>query len=395
MVRAMSTASRMTFAVLLLQGCFSDPPPSTEAGSTTEPDDDGTTTASIPTDPDPSSETSAPGSTTAPPDEGTSSSTGAPQGSSTTGMTDETSSSTTDDETSSTGQAEVCGNAVIDPDEACDGDTFVDDSCATLGFTSGQLGCTDACTFDYADCVPPEGMVFVPPGEFEMGSLDHADEQPIRQVSMSGFFIDIHEVTAAEYQACIDEKACAVPMSTANHQYDAECTIGRKDRLAHPVNCIAYADAATYCEAQGKALPTEAQWEKAARGTDGRRYPWGDAPAPSTACTHAVGGFGPDLGCSTDASAPVGSVPEGVSPYGAHDMAGNTWEWVRDYYAATYDGSATLDPTGPVGGDERVLRGGGWYADNTAAFTTTRRYPEEGTFADAFVGFRCAQPLSE
>jgi formylglycine-generating enzyme required for sulfatase activity len=282
---------------------------------------------------------------------------------------------------------------MLDDDEACDGDDFGDEACLPYGFVGGQLACSDACTLDFSACTPPDGMAFVPEGSFLMGSNDHPDELPVRNVILDGYFIDLTEVTAGDYQACIDAGSCNVPVPTGSPTYNNQCNIGLTGREDHPVNCIAMDDAANYCGVEGKRLPTEAEWEKAARGTDGLRYPWGDAPAPSAACEYAVAAFGPGLGCGQGSSAPVGSVPMGDSPYGLHDMAGNTWEWVSDFYAATYDGAALDNPTGPGGGTEGVLRGGGWYSDDTAAFTTTRRYAAQQTFSDAFVGFRCVRPL--
>ena len=361
---------------LLGAGCFSDPPTSSPDGTSTTMDTAG------PTGPDDVFETTSAGASTA----GTSS---GPGETSTTGTDTEIADTTADD--GSTTAAAECGNGMPETGELCDTDDLQGRHCESFGFVAGDLACNDDCQFDFSGCIAPGGMVYVPAGPFTMGSPDHPDEQPIREVTLSGYFIDTYEVTAAEYAVCLAEAQCPEPMSTAFPQFDSECTVGQAGREEHPANCIGHDAAGDYCAWAGKRLPTEAEWEKAARGTDERRYPWGDGPAPSDACTHAISGFG-GLGCDLARTWEVGSVPMGVSPYGAHDMAGNVWEWVSDYYASIYDGADLVDPTGPEGGIQRNVRGGGWFSADAGAFTTTRRYATDLDFADAFVGFRCVLP---
>lgn len=378
MVEPMPGLRRVSLVLLMSAGCFSDPPQAGALGSSGDPSPTGTTTVA----------TTAGADTTG---QSASSSGDAPEGSSDAstsgfGSTGWGSSSGGSETTNPPGG---CGDGLVTGIELCDTDDLAGRSCETFGFAEGELACRPDCRYDFASCVPPEGMVFVPPGPFTMGSMDHADEQPVREVTLSPYFIDMYEVTAAAYQACMIDGGCDAPMSTANTQFDGQCNVGQAGRENHPANCVGHDAAAAYCTWAQKRLPTEAEWEKAARGMDERRYPWGNAPVPS--CSHAISGQG-GPGCGQGSTAPVGSVPMGVSPYGAHDMAGNVWEWVSDYYAATYDGADLEDPSGPPSSDARILRGGGWYQNDTAEFTTTRRHDTNLSLSDAFIGFRCARP---
>lgn len=222
-------------------------------------------------------------------------------------------------------------------------------------------------------------MVWVPPGDFLMGSptgQGNSDQQPQHTVNLSTFLIDKTEVTAAQYQRCVEAGACSAPSA------DAHCTFGVAGKENHPINCVDWNQAAAYCAWAGKRLPTEAEWEKAARGTDGRVYPWGDAWDASK-LNSAESGPG-----TTTA---VGSYLAGASPHDALDMAGNVREWVADWYDPIYYAqSPRQSPTGPASGQYRVLRGGSW--SDTAYYVRAvyRAWRAPGNRYD-YVGFRCAR----
>lgn len=221
-------------------------------------------------------------------------------------------------------------------------------------------------------------MVYVPEGSFEMGSeKGQQDEKPVRQIYLDSYWIDKHEVTNAQYALCVEDIGCTEPVHTNSYsqsQYFNNPTFGN-----YPVIYITWEQARDYCEWAGGDLPTEAQWEKAARGTDGRIYPWGNT-APDT--RKANYGEGND-------TMVVGSYPDSASPYGALDMAGNAWEWVRDWYW-TYDASETENPAGPDSGISRVLRGG-WWDTQTKFLRTSYRVSGIPTTTYYNYGVRCVQ----
>ena len=212
---------------------------------------------------------------------------------------------------------------------------------------------------------PTDGMVmvYVPAGEFLMGSGDadglaEDNEKPQHTVYLGAYWIDRTEVTNAQYRKCVEAGACREP--ECPYSWGHESAYNAPD---HPVVCVSWYDARAYAAWVGGWLPTEAEWEKAARGTDGRIYPWGDEFDGNRLnycdrnCTKG------DIDTSVDdgyvVTAPVGSYLSGTSPYGALDMAGNVWEWVADWYDAEYYGrSPARNPQGPASGDYRVLRGG-------------------------------------
>jgi eukaryotic-like serine/threonine-protein kinase len=218
-------------------------------------------------------------------------------------------------------------------------------------------------------------LVYVPEGEFLMGSED-ADawdrEKPQRMVYLDAFWIYQHPVTNQEYQGCVDAGECNAPL---NERYFSDSKY-----TDHPVVYVSWLDATAYCQWAGGRLPTEAEWEKAARGTDGRKYPWGnDSPSCSLAnYSGCVGG-----------TSPVGSYLLGASPYGALDMAGNVFEWVADWYAEEYYSRAPDEnPTGPNSGQYRLLRGGSLYNNqrNLRVSYRIRNYPD---YWLDYIGFRC------
>ena len=209
-----------------------------------------------------------------------------------------------------------------------------------------------------------EGMVLIPAGPFKMGCNSARDrfcvtnEKPYHEVYLDAFSIDKHEVTVAQYQRCVEAGRCVKPRDKSDIKY---CNWGHGGREDHPINCVSWHDARKYCKWAGKQLPTEAQWEKAARGTDGRIYPWGNQGAGCKyAIVDAIMDDGSD-GCGRDRTWPVCSKLAGNSPYGLCDMSGNVWEWVSDWYGeGYYGGSSGRNPKGPGSGSQRVLRGGGW-----------------------------------
>jgi formylglycine-generating enzyme required for sulfatase activity len=228
--------------------------------------------------------------------------------------------------------------------------------------------------------------ILIPAGSFWMGcnvAVDGdcgAEESPYHEVTLSGYYMDKTEVTVAAYGECVTAGSCTAPSTGGT------CTWGVTGHEQHPVNCIDWFQSEAYCEWAGKQLPTEAQWEKAARGTDGRKYPWGNQAAT---CDHAVKfGCGGPGGAQTVCS----KSPAGDSPYGLCDMAGNAPEWVSDWYSETYYSvSPDTDPVGPASGSYRVFRGGGFDFIGDFYFRTSFR---SSNFAldtvNIVMGFRCA-----
>jgi formylglycine-generating enzyme len=189
-------------------------------------------------------------------------------------------------------------------------------------------------------------MVLVPAGEFTMGSEQgDADEQPVHRVFLDSFYLDTFEVTNGRFAKFVAAIQSEPPWGFA----DQETPVIHAEQ---PVRWVNWLEATGYCLWTGKRLPTEAEWEKAARGTDGRIYPWGNE-LPTAA--QAV--FGLNEGAET--VSPIGNRDVGRSPYGIHDLAGNLYEWVADWYdEATYTTQPTIDPRGPAEGTAKVQRGG-------------------------------------
>ncbi len=234
---------------------------------------------------------------------------------------------------------------------------------------------------------PNDGMaqVFVPAGEFSMGSADTDKEatffeKPAHAVAVDAFWADRTEVTNAQYAQCVAAGSCIRPISfqsATRPSYYGNPTFDN-----YPVLYVSWVNARSYCEWAGRRLPTEAEWEKAARGTDGRIYPWGDTP-PSASRAN----FNSNRGDTT----PAGNFADNASFYGALDMAGNVWEWVSDWYAGHYyDSSPDANPQGPDTGSLRVLRGGAW--DSTLKdVRSAARFQLGPTKRQNFIGFRCVQ----
>ena len=232
----------------------------------------------------------------------------------------------------------------------------------------------------------PVSMVKIAEGSFIRGSGPEAgrgDERPRRTIHLSAFMIDKYEVTNAQYLNFVTATGHKAPLNV--YGIGSISDIKGIDNL--PVVQVTWHDAADYCQWVGKRLPTEAEWEKAARGTDGRQYPWGDGtPSPS----HA--NFNRDW-VATQTLLPVGSLPDGASPYGIHDMAGNAREWVQDWYAKEYYQVApNRNPKGPETGLLKVIRGGSWHSFTSDVRTAARG---KGGFAlkTHGIGFRCARDV--
>ncbi len=240
-------------------------------------------------------------------------------------------------------------------------------------------------------------MVFVPAGDFTMGSLagEGSDEEvPQHKVILDGYWIDRTEVTNAQYRAFTGSTGYREP-TTCDW---GDPTYADETKANHPVVCVSWYDAGAYCAWAGARLPTEAEWEKAARGTDVRTYPWGfgfDGSRTNYCDSNCEGDHkDPWVNDGYSRTAPVGSFPSGASPYGALDMAGNVWEWVSDTYAYSYYVKSPLhNPQGPGSGDYRVLRGGSWYGfyNNERVAYRAWMTPEN---RDAATGFRCVVPLT-
>jgi formylglycine-generating enzyme required for sulfatase activity len=225
-------------------------------------------------------------------------------------------------------------------------------------------------------------MVLVTAGAFQMGcneALDAAcqdDEKPYHQVTLQAFKIDKTEVTQTAYQACVTAGACTAPATAAGCNWDPAT------RGQHPVTCVSWDQAGAYCAWKLRRLPSEAEWEKAARGASGNVYPWGSADPTCTLSNYGdcVGG-----------TAPVGSCPTGAGPNGVLDMGGNVYEWVKDWYDPAYYAASPLeDPLGPAAGTNRGMRGGG-FGYEPLYLRTSNRGGNPPTAQYAPLGFRCAK----
>jgi formylglycine-generating enzyme required for sulfatase activity len=260
---------------------------------------------------------------------------------------------------------------------------------------------------------PSSDMVHVPAGEFTMGSDEgDSDEQPVHTVYLDAFYIDKTEVTNAQFAAFVsatgyetgaEQTGCGwiydgddwdcIQGVDWQHLFGPDTDLAGKDE--HPVVQVSWNDAKAYCGWAGARLPTEAEWEKAARGTDERTYPWGNT-FDGSQVNFADKNTSFDWSDSNwddgyAGTAPVGSYPDGASPYGALDMAGNVWEWVADWYdGGYYAASPESNPKGPASGGIRVIRGGSW-DDSGASVRAADRYGDNPVVAIVTRGFRCAR----
>jgi formylglycine-generating enzyme required for sulfatase activity len=237
-------------------------------------------------------------------------------------------------------------------------------------------------------------MVLVPAGPFVMGRDDMSGvERPAHIVTLDDYYIDQYEVTNESYAAFLNDRGNQFEgLAHWVEWYDPDLHVKEVDGVwlvdpgyeMYPMNEMTWYGARAYCEWRSAHLPTEAQWEKAARGTDERTYPWGEDITCDMANYAA---------CVYD-SVPVDSYPGGVSPYGAYNMAGNMMEWIADWYHKDYYANSPAEnPTGPENGDFRIIRGSSWI-NNPGKLRTTYRFPKLPVLTYKSVGFRCARSLS-
>ncbi len=276
-----------------------------------------------------------------------------------------------------------CGDGLCDAYENCLNCAGDCGSCPTE--------CEPGCDWAVEECtqtitghwVCAAKMVEVPEGNFWMGCNEtveyecYSNEYPYHEVYLDAYYIDRTEVTAEAYAACVSAGGCSSPGSGNCSTYQVG---GMED---HPVNYVNWSQAEAFCLWAGKRLPTEAEWEKAARGTDGRRYPWGNE---SPTCDLAVA-----YGCPGETQ-PVCSVsPGGDTPYGLCDMAGNAQEWVADwYFVGYYEHSPASNPQGPTSGSARVRRGGS-FDDCYGCVRASLRGIGYPSYSYAYLGFRCGR----
>jgi formylglycine-generating enzyme required for sulfatase activity len=246
-------------------------------------------------------------------------------------------------------------------------------------------------------------MVLVSAGIFWLGSDNGGiDEKPSNVVELGNFYIDKFEVTNAQYHGCVDSGKCGKP---SNSKYFSPAGGKYKD---HPVVYVGWQDAIDFCEWREARLPTEAEWEKAARGTNESNYPWGndwDRESEITTLNFC------DISCQLDnaskffidhepITSKVGLYEDGQSLYGAYDMAGNVAEWVGDWYSEVYYGELSgeddvpYNPTGPKSGDYRVIRGGSWRSTQDEVLTYQRAYEDPEKRYNNYIGFRCAADVT-
>lgn len=232
-----------------------------------------------------------------------------------------------------------------------------------------------------------ENMVEIPAGPFTMGQDGSKPKNgPAHSVDLPAYMIDIFEVTNDEFSRFVDETGFVTYAEENSSKNWRDAAEGKGN---HPVVYVTWNDATAYCEWRGARIPTEAEWEKAARGDDGRLYPWGN-DYPSEAEVDKYGNF---YETGLRSTFPVGAFENGASPYGVYDMAGNVREWVEDYFLAYEGAAADADPF--FGEANRVNRGGGWFDGEDGELVTTynRNAGPPDTSANDDIGFRCARDV--
>lgn len=260
-------------------------------------------------------------------------------------------------------------------------------------------------------------VVLVSAGEFIMGSENgELDEKPVHTVYLDAYYIDKYEVTNALYKTCEDAGVCDPPRQADSDNRSSY--YNNPEFNNYPVIYMDWLQAKTYCEWRGGGLPTEAQWEKAARGPDGRTYPWGEGIDCNKANYNKVISSSGEVGCPVEmpfvgsyvsyksgdplilgvtvgATTAVGSYQNGSSPYGVYDMAGNVWEWVADWYSESYyQSSPTANPLGPDMGESHVLKSGSFSDSEFNVRAAARLSGSLMSHPNSLVGFRCARDVT-
>jgi formylglycine-generating enzyme required for sulfatase activity len=254
------------------------------------------------------------------------------------------------------------------------------------------LGCDDAAKAPGADAAAPKAsaepvveeappppkpepepvakvnpMILIPAGSFTMGSKDgQKDERPPRRIRVAAFEMDVMEVTLGAYMLCIKKGSCTYP------DEDSFCNWGKKGHTVHPMNCLDWDQATAYCASVGKRLPTEEEWEYAARGKDGRTYAWGNGPQPKDLCFNR----------RKKGTCPAESVPVD-SPFGLRGMAGNVWEWTSSAYSEDYSKKRS--------DSRKVYRGASFYEQDLDDLRATLRNMRPANTRFDYLGFRCAR----
>jgi formylglycine-generating enzyme required for sulfatase activity len=289
---------------------------------------------------------------------------------------------------------------------ACSGPQFTTDVSQLAGGGNAAVGSTSSlsspdadanalhqatsCGTGRIDATARTTEICIVGSQFIMGSSQpnisggFVDHTPAHTVTVSAYFIDAFEVTVARYRQCVDAGVCSAPTGTG-----PACTFSASagSRENDPITCVPYASAAAFCKWDGsRRLPTEAEWERAARGTSGTNYPWGE----TFDCTRAVAATA--LSCvqyESNQPSEVGSAPAGSSPEGVADLIGNAAEWVADYVGSYVLADGATNPLGPVTGTQRVVRGGDWSTpvEQTYAYLRRSALPTSA----GSLGFRCAR----
>ena len=256
---------------------------------------------------------------------------------------------------------------------------------AEIHILEGKIACGGVAT----KLGSTDGMVRLAGGSFTMGSdRGEPDERPPHPVTLKPFWLDRTEVSVAQFTRCVDAGACD-PAHFKTARDMRYCNFGDPTRNDHPMNCVDFRAASAFCGWVGRRLPTEAEWELAARGTAGRTFPWGEE---RPTCARAVMKNSANDGCGQDHTFVVGSKPAGATPEGVLDLSGNVWEWVSDWYAADYYArSEKRDPTGPPDGSVRSMRGGSWLSGDATGLRGANRDNDKIDYVGNGVGLRCAR----